>query len=341
MKEAVWLRRFAQETGRPITFTLTQQFGNPRHWKEILQISREAAEDGADMKPQSLGRPVGVLVGLNGRHPFEFTPLWKSDFEHLSLAEKVERMNDPKARHQLIDEAQALPRGTGGLNGFGNARYAFALTLDGDKPDYEPEAERSISAVAAREGRPEIEVFYDLMLEHEGRQLIFRPISNYQDYDLEVVREMLTDRVCSLGLSDAGAHVRSICDGSQPTFMLTHWTRDRLRGERLPLEFVVRKQTLDTATLYGLYDRGVLKPGFRADVNVIDYKNLTLGMPETVSDLPAGGSRFMQKANGYDYTIVRGEVTIEKGRMTGAHPGRLMRGEQHLSHIYRQAALQA
>jgi N-acyl-D-aspartate/D-glutamate deacylase len=293
------------------------------------------------MRPQSLGRPVGVLIGLNGRHPFEFTPLWQAELRSLSIPEHVERMTDTKTRRRLIEEAQALPRGTGGLNGFGNARYAFALSLDGQTPDYEPEAERSIAAIAAKEGRPEVEVFYDLMLENEGRQLIFRPISNYQDYTLDVVRQMLTDDVCSLGLSDAGAHVRSICDGSQPTFMLTHWARDRSRGQRLPLEFVVRKQSFDTATLYGLYDRGVLMPGFRADVNVIDYENLTLEMPETVTDLPAGGSRFMQKARGYDYTIVNGEVTIEDGRMTGAHPGRLLRGEQHLSHIYRQAALQA
>jgi N-acyl-D-aspartate/D-glutamate deacylase len=250
-------------------------------------------------------------------------------------------MSDLEIRRRLIEEALVLPRGTGGLNGFGNARYAFALSLDGDTPDYEPEAERSIAAIADREGRSEIDIYYDMLMEHEGRQLVFRPISNYQDYNLDVVREMLTDKICSLGLSDAGAHVRSICDGSQPTFMLTHWARDRHRGERLPLEFVVRKQSFDTATLYGLYDRGVLMPGFRADVNVIDDKNLMLEMPETVTDLPAGGSRFMQKARGYDYTIVKGEVTIEKGQMTGAHPGRLLRGEQHLSHIYRQAALQA
>jgi N-acyl-D-aspartate/D-glutamate deacylase len=214
-------------------------------------------------------------------------------------------------------------------------KYAFPLTADGKTPDYEPAQSRSIAAIAASAGCSETECLYDALLENGGMQLILRTLSNYIAYDHEVVRQMLTDPICTLGLSDAGAHVRSICDGSQPTFMLTHWTRDRVRGPRLPLEFVVRKQTFDTAELYGLHDRGILKPGYRADINVIDYDKLAVEMPAIVEDLPAGGSRFMQKACGYDYTIVNGEVTIKNGEMTGARPGKLIRGEQHLTYMYR------
>lgn len=341
MKEAVWLQKFAKETGRPITFTLTQQFNNPTHWNEILRISRNAAEAGATLRPQTLGRPVGALMGLTGRHPFEDTPFWQAEFEDLSLAEKVERMSDAATRKRLIEEAHSLPDGSSTLIGFGNMRFSFALGGSGASPDYEPDPDNSISALAKREGRSEIDVFYDALLEGDGKQLILRTISNYVDGNLDVVREMLKDSVCGVGLSDAGAHVRSICDASLPTTMVTHWTRDRKRGEKLPLEFIVRKQSYDTATLFGLHDRGVLKPGFRADINIIDYDNLEMGLPEIIQDLPAGGSRFMQKAKGYDYTIVKGEVTVDHGKLTGARPGALLRGEQHLTYMYRQSARQS
>ena len=338
MKEAVWLKKFAKETGRPITFTLTQQFGNSTHWKEILKIARQAAEEGAFMRPQSLGRPVGALMGLSGRHPFEETAIWKSELADLSLAEKVERMSDPEVRQRMIEEALAMPIPVGGLISFGNMGHAFPLGGAGDAPDYEPDPETSIRAIAKREGRSETEVFYDLLLQRDGKQLVLKTISNYVEGNLDVVREMMTDEFCGVGLSDAGAHVRAICDASLPTFMLTHWARDRRRGAQLPLEFVVKKQTYDTSELFGLHDRGVLKPGFRADLNIIDFDNLKLDMPEIIQDLPAGGSRYMQKAKGFDYTISGGEVTIDHGTLTGARPGRLLRGEQHLTYLYRQAA---
>jgi N-acyl-D-aspartate/D-glutamate deacylase len=341
MKEATWFRRFARQTGRPITFTLTQQFNNPVHWQEVFKISKQAEEVGEHLRPQSLGRPVGALMGLTARHPFELTPTWKAELANLPLAEQLDRMANQEIRERLIEEARQLSPNAGGLSGFRNMAYTFPLATENGLPDYEPERSRSIAAIAQTEGRSEVEVCYDILREHDGKQLILRTLSNYIAYDHEVVRQMLTDPICTLGLSDAGAHVRSICDGSQPTFMLTHWSRDRMRGPRLPLEFVVKKQTYDTARLYGLHDRGVLKPGFRADVNIIDYDNLKLEMPEIVDDLPAGGSRFMQKAQGYEYTIVNGQVTIERGNMTGAKPGRLIRGEQHLTYIYRQAAQQA
>jgi N-acyl-D-aspartate/D-glutamate deacylase len=180
--------------------------------------------------------------------------------------------------------------------------------------------------LAATAGRTPLEVAYDAMLEDEGRALLYVPILNYADGDLDAVHAMLTHPRAAVGLADGGAHCGVICDASMPTFMLTHWTRDRTRGERLPIEWVVKKQTRDTARLYGLGDRGVLEPGMLADVNVIDYERLQLGNPRVANDLPAGGSRLLQTADGYVSTIKSGMVTFEDGVDTGERPGRLVRG---------------
>jgi N-acyl-D-aspartate/D-glutamate deacylase len=193
-------------------------------------------------------------------------------------------------------------------------------------PDYEPLPEHSVVKLAEAKGVSTLELFYDLMLEDEGRAMLLLPIYNYAWENHDVIREMLTHPQSVSGLSDGGAHCGMICDASIPTYMLTHWARDRVRGERLPLEFLVKKQTRDTATLYGLGDRGALLVGLRADINVIDFDHLRLHSPWMAHDLPAGGRRLLQEAEGYDYTIVAGEVTRDHGRDTGARPGRLLRG---------------
>ena len=198
----------------------------------------------------------------------------------------------------------------------------------GDPPDYEPAPETSIAARAQRAGKSAAELTYNLLLERNGREMLYVPFSNYASYNLDAVREMMTDATTTLGLSDGGAHCGLICDASMPTYLLTHWVRDRSRGERLPVEFVVKRQTADTAKLYGLNDRGTLKPGMKADVNAIDLDGLRLHAPEMVFDLPAGGRRLVQRVDGYKHTVVSGKVTYQDGRPTGAMPGRLIRGPQ-------------
>jgi N-acyl-D-aspartate/D-glutamate deacylase len=204
-------------------------------------------------------------------------------------------------------------------------RRTFLL---GDPPDYEPGPERSLAGLAAAQGLTPLEVAYDAMAAYEGQGLLYIPILNYATGDLDHVREMLLHPRGALGLSDGGAHTGTICDASMPTFMLTHWTRDRSRGETLPLEYIVKKQTHDTARLYGLADRGTVEPGAMADFNLIDYDALTLGNPYVTSDLPAGGSRLLQRASGYTATIKKGTVTFEHGQATGELPGRLVRGSR-------------
>jgi N-acyl-D-aspartate/D-glutamate deacylase len=193
-------------------------------------------------------------------------------------------------------------------------------------PDYEPGPERSLASLAAAAGATPLEMAYDAMLEDEGRALLYVPILNYSNGHLDPVREMLTHPRAAVGLADGGAHCGVICDASMPTFMLTHWTRDRRRGDLLPLEWVVKKQTHDTARLYGLGDRGTIEPGMLADVNVIDYPRLRLGNPRVAADLPAGGRRLLQAADGYVATVKSGTVTFADGDDTGERPGRLVRG---------------
>ena len=325
-REVAWMRKFSKMTGRPVTFALVQHNSDPNQWREMLRLSEEAARDGAQLRPQAHGRAVGGLFGLTARHPFEALPTWKAELKPLSFEDKLARMRDPKMKARLMEEV-----GINGpaLNVLMDWSRIFPIT--GDSPDYEPLKEDSVLAQAEREGRTAPEVFYDWMLERDGRQIMLAQFLNYSDYSLDPAREMLTHPYAALGLSDGGAHCGAICDASVPTFMLSYWARDRVRGEKLPLEWVVKKQTLDTATLFGIYDRGVLKPGYRADLNVIDYANLGLAIPEMVYDLPANGRRFTQRSHGYDYTIAKGLVTFRNGEPTGERPGRLLRGEQRLA----------
>jgi N-acyl-D-aspartate/D-glutamate deacylase len=198
----------------------------------------------------------------------------------------------------------------------------------GDPPNYEPAPEDSVKAIAEREGREPSDVAYDLLLRNEGKELLYFPLFNYSQFDMDPIYEMLIHPTTTLGLSDGGAHCGVICDASTPTFMLTHWARDRERGKRISLESIVAQQTQETANLYGLRDRGLLKKGMKADVNVIDFDALNLHTPEMVFDLPAQGRRLVQRATGYRETIVSGEVTFQNGEATGSFPGRLIRGEQ-------------
>jgi N-acyl-D-aspartate/D-glutamate deacylase len=196
----------------------------------------------------------------------------------------------------------------------------------GDPPDYEPTAEHSIAAIAARQGRPPAEVAYDLLLEHDGKQIIYLPVTNFVDGNLDVVREMIAAPNTLIGLGDGGAHVGIMCDATATSYTLTHWTRDRARGELFPVSWAVKRLTADNATEIGLGDRGLLQVGLKADINIIDYDNMRLRRPEVVYDLPAGGRRLVQRTDGFDATIVSGAIVYRQGEATGALPGRLVRG---------------
>jgi N-acyl-D-aspartate/D-glutamate deacylase len=320
-REVAWMRKLSAAIRRPVSFVLSQHNLAPDQWRDILRLSAEANADGADLRAQVAGRPLNMLVGFQTFHPFKFRPTYLS-LDALPLAERIVRLRDPEVRAAILGERST--------NDDPVLQYVNA-SLDrifpmGEPPDYEPSPDRSVSAIAEREGRPAEEVLYDLMLQHDGRELLMFALLGYSHGSLDDMREMILHPNAALGLSDGGAHCGVICDASIPTFMLTHWARDRSRGERLPLELVVHKETQKSAQLYGLGDRGVLAPGYRADVNVIDYDALSLRLPELVFDLPGGARRLVQRADGYVATIVAGEATFEHGEETGARPGRLVRG---------------
>jgi N-acyl-D-aspartate/D-glutamate deacylase len=320
-----WMVRLSSETGLPITFAMAQIDKDPTAFRDTIAKVKRLNAAGAHLAPQVSARPTGMLMGLESSlHPFITHPTYRSELAPLALAERVARMREPAMRSRLLAEAPSV-RDKPTLYFVTNFEKYFRL---GEPPDYEPRREASVSAQAAREGRTPQEITYDMMLERDGHELLYMPFANYADYNLDALREMLLDSATTLGLSDGGAHCGLICDASMPTYMLTHWVRDRSRGEKLALETAVRRQTADTARLYNLRDRGMLKPGMKGDVNVIDLERLKLHAPRMVFDLPAGGRRLIQRADGYRYTIVSGEVTFENGEPTGAMPGHLIRGPQ-------------
>lgn len=325
--EMAWMRKLSAEIGRPITFAMNQVEADPEQWRMLLAESLAACAEGAQCYPQVAGRPFGLLLGLQTHHPFAKRPTFRA-LSHLPLPALAQRLRDPDVRATILAE-ENLPGNPsvvwdevpGNLPGLLHRVYPMGVI-----PDYEPLPERSVVNLARAAGVAPVELFYDLMLEDEGRAMLLLPIYNYAWENHDAIREMLTHPQSVSGLSDGGAHCGMICDASIPTYLLTHWARDRVRGERLPLEWVVKKQTRDTATLYGLGDRGVLEAGLRADINVIDFDNLRLDSPTMVHDLPAGGRRLLQQAEGYDYTVVAGQVTRDHGVDTEARPGRLVRG---------------
>ena len=319
-----WMVKFSTETGLPITFAMAQVDQNPQGYRTVLDRVRKFNAGGAYLVPQIPGRPTGILMGWQSSlHPFITHPTYK-ELAHLPIDERVAKLRDPAIKARILGEQP----GSGDRMAIYFMTNWFKYFALGDPPNYEPAREDSIGARAERMGKSAAELCYDMMLERNGRELLYMPFANYSDYNFDALREMLLDPVTALGLSDGGAHCGAICDASMPTYMLTHWARDRRRGERLPIEFAVKRQTSDTAKFYGLRDRGTLTPGMKADVNVIDFDNLTLHPPKMIFDLPAGGKRLVQEVEGYKYTVQTGEVTWENGKATGAMPGRLIRGPQ-------------
>ena len=321
-KEVEWMRRLSAAIHRPITFALVQVDDAPDLWRELMDESLRAVDDGADLWPQVAGRGFGLLSGHFTTYSlFDQIPSYQAlKAKGLSPEELVDALRNPDVRESIESWEPDAATAARMDQAF---RTTFAL---GSPPEYEPGPERSLSGMAAACGRSPLSVAYDAMLEDDGRGLLYVPILNYSNGDLEPAREMLLHPRSAAGLGDGGAHCGVICDASQPTFMLTHWTRDRSRGERLSLEWMVKKQTHDTARLYGLGDRGTIEVGAVADLNLIDYDNLQMGNPTVVDDLPAGGSRLLQDASGYVETIKSGVTTFVDGKETGARPGTLLRG---------------
>jgi N-acyl-D-aspartate/D-glutamate deacylase len=330
------IQRVAQKSGRPLSMTVIQMAHAPERWRRVLGRIAKANEEGLKIKGQVCGRPVGVLIGFELSFcSFSFCPTYQ-EIAALPFSEKMARLREPETRRRIIEEfavplesrAAEIKRAFASRTVDSRSTARLITNLErifpmGTPPNYEPTPEESIAAVARRAGKMPAELAYDMLLENGGRTLFYVPASNYADCNLEAVSEMLKHDDTVLGLSDAGAHCSLICDVSFSTYMMTHWARDRKPG--LPLGEVVRQLTSQSARTVGLTDRGVLADGYRADINIIDLKRLSLHPPRVIYDLPAGGKRLSQDAEGYVVTIVNGVPTYREGVHTGALPGRLVR----------------
>ena len=314
-------KAMSKQSGRPISITVEQQDARPEWWEQLLDGIEDAQSEGINMYGQVPPRATGILMGLTATlNPFRFHPTYM-EIADLALEERVEIMRNDEFKEKLLnDNAVSInPLVDEIVNSYSKM---FKL---GEPANYEPDPEMSFESLANSSNMTAQEIAYDAMLEKDGRALIYHPLFNYQTGDLSLVEKMLKHPYTISGLGDAGAHCGAISDASFPTTLVQHWSRDRSRGSKLPLETVIKMQTSETANLLGIKDRGVLEKGYKADINIIDYEGLTLHEPEIINDLPAGGRRLVQKASGYDYTIVSGEVAFVKGEATGALNGRLIR----------------
>ncbi|WP_425228773.1 N-acyl-D-amino-acid deacylase family protein [Sphingomonas sp.] len=323
LAEFAMFRRIVEQSGRPLSFSLAQSHTAPDSFRLLLAALADAVDAGLPIKAQVSPRAVGVLFGFELTvNPFSFHEAYR-EVAGLPLSERVAALAEPARRARLLAETPDLrgPFASASLSAW-SGMYPLGAT----SPDYEPTMDHAVGSIAAAQGVEPQAVALDHMLTNGGRGVLYLPFLSYGYGSLDASYEMLSHRDTVPGLSDGGAHVGMICDGSFPTSLLTHWTRDRTRGPRLSVQAVVKQQAADTAALVGLGDRGRIEVGLRADLNVIDYDALTLHAPEVAYDLPAGGKRLMQRADGYLASIVAGQVTYRNGVATDALPGRLLRG---------------
>ena len=319
------LKAMVKESERPLSVSVAQHHRVTDGWRSILETIEAANKEGIELKAQVCGRPVGVLFGLElTNNPFSAHPSYQV-IDTLPLEEKLAKLRDPLFKEQLLGEEPQLE--TNPFMRQVHSRYHDMYVLD-KEPDYEPFPSSSIAALADQRSIHPLELCWEILTADDGKNMIYYTFLNYGEGTLEPAKEMMEHPATILGLGDGGAHCGSICDGSFTTHMLTHWVRDRSRGEKLSLPWVIKAHCQDTARAVGLYDRGVIAEGYKADINVIDLKNLKLHKPEVQYDLPAGGRRLMQYADGYIATIVSGEIIYRDGTATGARPGRLVRGSQ-------------
>lgn len=322
--EFALMEALARESGRPLSFSLMQAQSAPFRYRKLLMRARELSAEGLTVKCQVAPRPVGVILGFSGSlHPFAETPTW-STLVALPLKERLARLRQPAVRVRLIREA----RSDGAPTQVAQLIRKFGCTFRMCDPvDYEQPEGNSIAAEASRLGVDVFEHVYDVLSEQDGRRLLYLPIFNYVYGNLDAVHEMLGDPLALFGLSDGGAHCGSICDASFPTTTLL-WSRAVRPDRKVSIEWLVHGYTQRNSHHVGWLDRGVIAPGFKADINLIDLDRLALPPPVLIADLPAGGLRLMQRPRGYRYTLKSGEVTFEDGHWTGATPGRLLRGPQ-------------
>ena len=320
--EWAWVKAFAQETGLPVTLVATS--AGAYEGNKMYNIAEESRLQGMDIRPQIAGRPTGVLHGLQSNfHVFVGHPTYAKAVAPLDLEGRVAALKRPDIRAAILGEDSLI---RSAIMGSDMTEFLFRIFPLGDNPNYEPDREASVSGMAAAAGVTPLEMMYDLLIRENGKELFYQPLGGYNTYNFDFFRKNMQHPNVLFGLSDGGAHCGVIADAGMPTFILTYWARDRVKGERFPLEFLVRKLTSDTARAYGLNDRGELKPGMLADINIIDFERLRLFRPEAVHDLPAGGKRLVQRVEGYRYTLKSGEVTFDDGEFTGALPGTLVRG---------------
>ena len=319
------LKEMAKQSGRPLSVSVAQHHRVTDGWRSILRTIERANSEGVKLTAQVCGRPIGVLFGLElTNNPFSAHPSF-IEIKDLPLDEKLFKLRDEQFRKRLLAEAPQVEN-----NPFlrqAHARYHDMYVMQ-ENPDYEPPPSESIASQAMELGLNPLELCLDILTRGEGKDMIYYAFLNYGESSLDPAKEMMEHPNTILGLGDGGAHCGSICDGSFTTHMLTHWTRDRKRGEKLELPWVIKAHCRDTAKAVGLNDRGILAPGYKADINIVDLKKMQLRKPEVHFDLPAGGRRLMQYADGYVATIVNGVPIYLDGESTGARPGRLVRGSK-------------
>ena len=324
-EELIWLTELARQTGQPVWFLITQNTSDPNRWQRLLKAIHDAQASGAPLSGQVACRPVGVLLGVGAPlTPFSAREAFQ-ELRPLSSEERLTRMRNREMRDRILKS----PNSDKAMDLLSPSRVRAITRWDrmytfGPEVDYEPSEDRCVANIAERSNRTAEEVAYDYLTEGLDH-FLYCPVSNYVNGDLETTREMFLDSGTLCGLSDGGAHVGSVVDASMPTYLLTHWARDRSRGPKLPIETVVKAQTAETASFFGMTDRGRLTPGMRADVNLIDHDNLRIHAPHLEHDLPAGGKRLLQGADGYVATMVAGETVFENGEHTGLLPGKLVR----------------
>ena len=320
--ELDWVKEFVEESDRTLTYAQTS--GDPF---ETWRYCEENFSKGVKIRPQYSGRPTGMLFSLESTvHPFIAHPSY-AEIADKSLEEKVSRMKDESFKQKILSEEPAVDKN----------HMIYTLMTSFDKqfpmdhiPNYEPPMEASIAGIAESSNKSVMEVLYEELLNNDGKTFIWAPFGPYPDHSLDFYKMIIEFESSVAGLSDGGAHCGLICDASMPTWNISHWSKNREKGEKIPLEYVVRKQTKETAETFGLMDRGQIKEGYLADLNIIDYDNLCVFKPEMVHDLPTGSRRIIQKASGYKATIKSGIVTFKDDEATGAMPGSLIRGEQSL-----------